>query len=99
MVAPVSLPAGRQLPSGPLTTGQLRVLKAIQRFARAEGHAPTVRQIVGLTDLTVADVRRHLTALARQGYLRRRPGLTHGIVVIRVTPEEVALEGTGSSLA
>ena len=63
-----------------LSTRQQRMLDFMRRFREENGYSPSLRDIMagcGVSSTSVASY--NLNALEREGYLRRRPGLSRGI--------------------
>ena len=63
--------------SHPLSKKQLEVLKALEGFARARGHIPSVRELASRLRKSPTTVFQHLKALERRGYLKG-DGSAHG---------------------
>lgn len=63
--------------SHPLSKKQLEVLKALEGFARARGHIPSVRELATRLRKSPTTVFQHLKALERRGYLKG-DGSAHG---------------------
>ena len=65
-----------------LSTKQQRIIDFISRFLADKQYPPTIRDIVngcGLSSTSVVDY--NLKILAREGYIRRHPEVSRGIVV------------------
>jgi len=62
-----------------LTERQRQVLDFISEVMSGSGFEPTVREIAGRFKISIRPVQKHIEALARKGFLRRRPGLSRGI--------------------
>ncbi|MBM4015155.1 MAG: repressor LexA [Planctomycetes bacterium] len=63
--------------SHPLSKKQLEVLKALESFAKARGHIPSVRELASRLRKSPTTVFQHLKALERRGYLKG-DGSAHG---------------------
>jgi repressor LexA len=63
--------------SHPLSRKQLEVLKALESFAKARGHVPSVRELASRLRKSPTTVFQHLKALERRGYLKG-DGSAHG---------------------
>jgi repressor LexA len=66
-----------------LSSRQQRIIDFISRFYRENRIPPTVREIVGgcgISSTSVADY--NLDILEREGYIRRRPGISRGIEIV-----------------
>ena len=66
----------------PLSRKQAEVLRAIERFARREGRAPSVRELGEKLGRSAATVQQHLAALVRKGLLRK-DGTAHGLALVK----------------
>ncbi len=75
--------------SHPLSKKQLEVLKALESFAKARGHIPSVRELASRLRKSPTTVFQHLKALERRGYLKG-DGSAHGWRL---------LQGSGSASA
>jgi repressor LexA len=67
-----------------ITERQRKVLEGIHHIARERGYPPTVREIgerLGLR--SSCTVQRHLEALERKGYIKRRPTKARSIEIIQ----------------
>lgn len=70
-----------------LTPRQAKVLAAITDAIESKGYAPTLREIgkaVGLASTAAVSFQVHQIEL--KGYIRRDPGVTRGLVIVK--PEE-----------
>jgi len=76
--------------SHPLSKKQLEVLKALEGFARARGHIPSVRELATRLRKSPTTVFQHLKALERRGYLKG-DGSAHGWRLL-LTSELPAIE-------
>lgn len=82
--------------SHPLSKKQLEVLKALEGFARARGHIPSVRELAGRLRKSPTTVFQHLKALERRGYLKG-DGSAHGwrlLLTSEVPAAEPAANGS-----
>ena len=83
-----------------LTQRQKQVLDFIIQFIETNGAPPTLREIAGHigTNGTVTALR-HVEAIAKKGYLKRREGFSRGIVLTRKisTPVSIPIVGTVSA--
>jgi repressor LexA len=71
-----------------LTPRQKAVLDFIEGFVRAEGYPPSLREICARFGIKGPNnARKHLDAIERKGFIRRRPGLSRGIELIK-RPED-----------
>jgi repressor LexA len=68
--------------SHPLSKKQLEVLKALEGFARARGHVPSVRELAARLRKSPTTVFQHLKALERRGYLKS-DGSAHGWTLLQ----------------
>ena len=82
--------------SHPLSKKQLEVLKALEGFARARGHIPSVRELATRLRKSPTTVFQHLKALERRGYLKG-DGSAHGWRLL-LTSELPAAEAAGPTL-
>jgi len=73
-----------------LSKKQLEVLKALEGFARARGHIPSVRELATRLRKSPTTVFQHLKALERRGYLKG-DGSAHGWRLL-LTSELPAIE-------
>ncbi|MFQ5464321.1 MAG: transcriptional repressor LexA [Thermodesulfobacteriota bacterium] len=63
-----------------LTDRQKDVLDFIEGFMAAHGYPPSVREVAASLGISgAANAAKHLAALERKGYLRRRPGLSRAM--------------------
>ncbi len=70
----------------PLTTRQKEVLQAIARFIMRNSYPPTIRELADLLKIsTPRGVVKHLHALDMKGYIKRTPGVSRGIELIKDT--------------
>src|SRR5688572_17191994 len=76
--------------SHPLSKKQLEVLKALEGFARARGHIPSVRELAGRLRKSPTTVFQHLKALERRGYLKG-DGSAHGWILLQRSESRPAL--------
>ena len=76
-----------------LTAIQDDCLRAITRYIRKEGRAPTRRELVELTDQRSTNgVNQLLRALAKKGCIRIGPtGKARNIVVLHIPPKQLSL--------
>lgn len=79
--------------SHPLSKKQLEVLKALEGFARARGHIPSVRELAAKLRKSPTTVFQHLKALERRGYVKG-DGSAHGWRMLQ-TSELPQLEAAG----
>jgi len=87
--------------SHPLSRKQLEVLKALDGFARARGHVPSVRELAARLRKSPTTVFQHLKALERRGYLKG-DGSAHGWTLLqRAEPRPAPLRAvpTGAAAA
>jgi repressor LexA len=82
--------------SHPLSKKQLEVLKALEGFARARGHIPSVRELATRLRKSPTTVFQHLKALERRGYLKG-DGSAHGWRLL-LTSELPAIEPAAPTL-
>ena len=85
--------------SHPLSKKQLEVLKALEGFARARGHIPSVRELASKLRKSPTTVFQHLKALERRGYLKG-DGSAHGwrmLLTSELPPAEAAASGARSA--
>lgn len=76
-----------------LTRRQKQLLDYLERHIEREGYAPTLEEIgreFGLTSL--ATVHKHLTNLEAKGSIRRRPGQSRALEVLRENPAAEAVD-------
>src|SRR5258706_15376104 len=60
------------------------ILAFIQRFTRANGYPPTIREIGTEFEITSTNgVRYYLDLLERAGYIRHTPGISRGIALLK----------------
>jgi hypothetical protein len=79
-------PLRRKVDAGPLgiTPLQKRVLDCIAAFIDQHGHSPTYREILAAMQMrSVGQIHWLVTALEGRGMLRRRPGSTRSLQVVR----------------
>jgi repressor LexA len=85
--------------SHPLSKKQLEVLKALEGFARARGHIPSVRELAGRLRKSPTTVFQHLKALERRGYLKS-DGSAHGWTLLqRSEPRALAVAAAAGATA
>lgn len=65
-----------------LTRTQRRVLEAIRDYAQANGYAPSLREVGGLTGLAVSAVQYQIGQLEQKGWIRRHPHRPRALVVL-----------------
>jgi len=69
------------------------MLDFMRRFGEENGYSPSLRDIMagcGISSTSVASY--NLSALEREGYLRRRPGLSRGIRLLSPSPRAGVVE-------
>lgn len=77
-----------------LTKRQFQVLEFVRETRSGEGYSPTVREIAdhfGFASHTSAE--KHLVALEKKGFIRRRPGLARAIELIGYEARDDAADG------
>jgi repressor LexA len=85
--------------SHPLSKKQLEVLKALEGFARARGHIPSVRELATRLRKSPTTVFQHLKALERRGYLKG-DGSAHGWRLLQTSelpPNDVMARSGGAA--
>jgi repressor LexA len=85
----------------PLSKKQLEVLKALESFARARGHIPSVRELAARLRKSPTTVFQHLKALERRGYLKG-DGSAHGWRLLQrsdARPAPLRVVGAGGAAA
>jgi len=85
--------------SHPLSKKQLEVLKALEGFARARGHIPSVRELAMRLRKSPTTVFQHLKALERRGYLKG-DGSAHGWRMLQTSelpPIDAAVRVAGAA--
>lgn len=66
-----------------LTDRQTDVLRFIRRYIDAESIGPSVRDIAAAIQIKSPNaVLRHLRAIEIAGYIRRKPGIPRGIILV-----------------
>jgi repressor LexA len=71
-----------------VTRRQREVYDYLRRFQNAHGYAPTIAEIQSQFALSSpATVHKSLSALAREGMIRRTPNVSRGIAVLDAEPE------------
>lgn len=67
-----------------LSSMQLTILRLIETYVDDNGFPPSVRELSRLSGLTsTSTINHHISRLIEVGRLRRIPGVTRGLVVIR----------------
>ena len=70
-----------------LTAPQQRLLIAIEAYVTREGLSPTLRELADELDQGVASIYKLVQRLERNGFLRRTPGKSRSLTVLRSTSE------------
>ena len=81
--------AGRP-PSVGITPSQLRTLNEIRSFASSYEYPPTIHELAAILGVSHSSVHEQISQLIRKGYLRREPGKSRGIVIVRQPEDNVA---------
>ncbi len=67
-----------------MTDRQEEILTFIETFCADHGYPPTVREIASFFDFrSVRAAHKHVTALVKKGFIRRRPGQPRGIEIVQ----------------
>lgn len=67
-------------------------MAAVAEFVEANGYPPTVRDVADALHLSSTSMaHKRLTRLVRDGYLRRKPGASRGIIIVKM-PEDTEPE-------
>ncbi len=83
-----------------LTPRQREVLDFLRGFIRAEGYPPSLREICARFGIKgPANARKHLAALERKGFIRRRPGLSRGMELIGKAEYDQGGRGHGRAVS
>jgi len=81
--------AGRPSSVG-ITPSQLRTLNEIRAFASRYEYPPTIHELAAILGVSHSSVHEQIGQLIRKGYLRRAPGKSRGIVIVREPEDNVA---------
>jgi len=73
-----------------ITPAQLRTLNEIRAFASKFEYPPTLHELAAILGVSHSSVHEQISELIRKGYLRREPGKSRGIVIVREPADSVA---------
>ena len=77
-------------PSAGITPSQNRTLNEIREFLSKYEYPPTIHELAAILGVSHSSVHEQIGQLIRKGYLRREPGKSRGIVVVRQHEENLA---------
>jgi repressor LexA len=67
-----------------LSTKQQNIISFIRKFLQKKGYPPTVRDVVRACNISSTSVAAYnLDILEREGYIRRHPGISRGIEIVK----------------
>ena len=70
-------------PSVGITPAQLRALNEIRVFTSKNQYPPTLQELAAILGVSHSSVQEQISQLIRKGYLRREPGKSRGIAIVR----------------
>jgi len=77
-------------PSVGITPAQLRALNEIRVFTSKNQYPPTLQELAAILGVSHSSVQEQISQLIRKGYLRREPGKSRGIAIVREPESNVA---------
>ena len=77
-------------PSVGITPVQLRALNEIRVFTSKNQYPPTLQELAAILGVSHSSVQEQISQLIRKGYLRREPGKSRGIAIVREPESNVA---------
>jgi repressor LexA len=77
-------------PSVGITPAQLRAFNEIRVFTSKNQYPPTLQELAAILGVSHSSVQEQISQLIRKGYLRREPGKSRGIAIVREPESSVA---------
>ncbi|MHB1000791.1 MAG: transcriptional repressor LexA [Armatimonadota bacterium] len=86
---PAEKPKRGRKPLETITDSQMRTLNAIRRFIDNHGFPPTAIELGTVLGITYASAHDQVNQLVRKGYLKREPGKSRGISIVKEPVKEL----------